>query len=84
VAVKKYRELSSSNAILINSMPLSKISTRKTFSEIKKEKLEEYKKTGRIGALKINDPKLAAKLATLFAKENANAIKKREKSSDNQ
>jgi len=68
-----YRELSSDNAILINSMPLQKKSTRKTFAEIKKEKLEEFAKTGKIGGLKISDKKMAVKLATTFAKEKCDA-----------
>jgi len=71
------RDLSSANAILINLMPLNKKSTRKSFNEIKKEKLEEFAKTGKIGGLKIIDKKMAIKLATSFAKENANqSIKK--------
>lgn len=67
------RELSSPNSILVNFMPLQKKSTRKTFMEIKKEKLEEFVKTGKIGGLKIRDRKMAIKLATTFAKEKTNA-----------
>jgi len=78
-----YRELSSDNVILINSMPLQKKSTRKTFAEIKKEKLEEFAKTGKMGGLKIRDRQMAVKMATTFAKENANATKKRIESKDN-
>lgn len=79
-----YRELSSPNSILINSMPLQKQSTRKSFMEIKKEKLEEFAKTGKIGGLKIRDRKMALKLATNFAKEQSNATQKREFTENNQ
>ena len=67
------RELVSDNSILINTMPLQKKSTRKGFKELRKELLEEFDKTGRIGALKIRDKKMATKLATNFAKEKTNA-----------
>ena len=77
------RELSSNNAILINTMPLQKKSTRKTFAEIKKDKLEEFAKTGKIGGLKIRDKKQAIKLATTFAKEKSDATQERNKSKDN-
>ena len=75
------RELSSDNAILI--MSLQKKSTRKNFNEMKKEKMEEWNKTGRIGALKINDKKIAIKLITNYAKEKCDATQERKFSRNN-